>query len=135
MNEQETIKWDISLLLEIEFDSPDTFLSIKETLTRIGIANNKTQSLYQSCHILHKRGKYYITHFKEMYLLDNKVNNLHKEDIVRRNVIAKLLEDWGLLRIVDKSKIDLDDRCSLKVVKFKDKHNWNLVAKYKIGVI
>lgn len=133
MNEQDLIEWDDSMLLWVEFDDPDTFLSIKETLTRIGISSNRTKSLYQSCHILHKRGHYAIVHFKELYALDGKEYNLTKEDITRRNVIAKLLEDWGLLRIVDKSEINLNDRCSLKVVKYNDKENWNLVSKYTIG--
>lgn len=133
MNDQESIEWDESLMLEVEFDDPDTFLSIKETLTRIGIANNKTKSLYQSTHILHKRGRYYIVHFKELYCLDGKAHNLSVEDITRRNVISKLLEDWNLLRIVDKSSIDLDARCSLKVVKHADKSNWNLTPKYTIS--
>jgi len=133
MNDQDFIEWDETMLLWVEFDDPDTFLSIKETLTRIGIANNKTKSLYQSCHILHKRGGYAIVHFKELYALDGKQYNLSKEDITRRNVIAKLLEDWGLLRIIDKSSISEDDRCSLKNVKFSDKHNWSLVPKYTIG--
>lgn len=132
MNDQEYLEWDESLMLEVEFDEPDTFLSIKETLTRIGIANNKTKSLYQSCHILHKRGKYYITHFKELYFLDGNEYNITKEDVTRRNVIAKLLEDWNLLRIVDKSVIN-DDRCSLKIVKFKEKNLWNLCPKYTIS--
>lgn len=132
MNDQEYLEWDESLMLEIVFDDPDTFLSIKETLTRIGIANNKTKSLYQSCHILHKRGKYYITHFKELYFLDGNEYNITKEDVTRRNVIAKLLEDWNLLRIVDKSVIN-DDRCSLKIVKFKEKNLWNLCPKYTIS--
>jgi len=133
MNDQDFIEWDETMMLWVEFDEPDTFLSIKETLTRIGIANNKTKSLYQSCHILHKRGGYAIVHFKELYALDGKQYNLTKEDITRRNVITKLLEDWGLLRIIDKSSISEDDRCSLKIVKFGDKHNWSLVPKYTIG--
>jgi len=133
MNDQDFIEWDETMLLWVEFDEPDTFLSIKETLTRIGIANNKTKSLYQSCHILHKRGGYAIVHFKELYALDGKQYNLSTEDITRRNVISKLLEDWGLLRIIDKSSISEDDRCSLKIVKFNDKHNWSLVPKYTIG--
>lgn len=132
MNEQELIEWDETMMLEVTFDDPDTFLSIKETLTRIGIPNNKTKSLYQSCHILHKRSRYYIVHFKELHILDGKYNNLSHEDITRRDVIAKLLEDWGLLRIVDKSKLS-EERCSLKIVKFKEKDLWNLCPKYQIG--
>jgi len=133
MNDQEFIEWDETMLLWVEFDDPDTFLSIKETLTRIGIANNKTKSLYQSCHILHKRGGYAIVHFKELYALDGKEYNLSQEDLTRRNVIAKLLEDWGLLNIIDKSSLSNDERCTLKIVKFKEKENWNLCPKYTIG--
>ena len=132
MNDQEVIEWDESMMLEVSFDNPDTFLSIKETLTRIGIANNKTKSLYQSCHILHKRGKYYIMHFKELHVLDGKYNNLSPDDLVRRSVIAKLLEDWGLLQIVDRERITTE-RCSLKIVKFKEKSDWQLIPKYEIG--
>lgn len=132
MNDQEALEWDESMMLEVTFDQPDTFLSIKETLTRIGIANNKTKSLYQSCHILHKRSRYYIMHFKELHVLDGKYNNLTGEDLTRRSVIAKLLEDWGLLKIVDRGRLT-EERCSLKIVKFKDKEEWSLIPKYEIG--
>ena len=132
MNDHECIEWDKSMMLEVEFDNPETFLSIKETLTRIGIANNKSKSIYQSVHILHKRSKYYITHFKELYFLDGKGYNITHEDVIRRNVIAKLLEDWGLLHIVDRSNVTTE-KCSLKIVKFSDKANWNLVPKYMIS--
>lgn len=132
MNDQDVIEWDESMMLEVTFDNPDTFLSIKETLTRIGISNNKTKSLYQSCHILHKRGKYYIMHFKELHVLDGQYNNLSNEDLTRRSVIAKLLEEWSLLKIVDRERVT-EERCSLKVVRFKDKNEWNLVEKYRIG--
>lgn len=127
------IEWNESMLLEVEFDDPDTFLSIIETLTRIGIANSKTKSLFQSCHLLHKRGRYFLMHFKELYILDGKPSNLQLEDIQRRDTIAKLLESWGLLRICDSTNIHRYN-VFFKVVKHCDKDKWTLVPKYNIGV-
>jgi alanine racemase len=135
MSETNIIKWTPELLLEINLNSPDDFLKIKETLTRIGIESKKeVQTLYQSCHILHKKGKYYITHFKEMLELDGKLTNLSNEDIARRNTIGILLSDWGLLEIVNLNKTK--PRTSLKNIKilaFSKKDNWNLRSKYSIG--
>jgi hypothetical protein len=118
----------------IELKHPDDFLLIKESLTRIGIANQNEKKLYQSCHVLHKRGKYYICSFKELFLLDGKTANISEEDISRRNLIASLLHDWGLLRILNESI--LENRApisSIKIISFKDKHEWICVPKYTVG--
>jgi len=110
------------------------FLKIMETLTRIGIASRKDNKLYQSAHILHKQGHYYICHFKEMFLLDGREATLTEEDTVRRNIIASRLEEWGLVSIVDKKKVDNNEKTAyLKVLPFKEKENWELVSKYNIG--
>lgn len=122
-------------LLEIRLSSPNDFLKVKETLTRIGIASAHSNTLVQSCHILHKRGKYYIVHFKEMFLLDNKQNStLSQLDIQRRNTIAKLLHDWGLVSLIDNRTVEdrLPVSC-VKIVPHRDKSKWNLVSKYEIG--
>jgi hypothetical protein len=124
----------VETLLEIKIDREDDFLKIKETLTRIGVAARKDKILYQSCHILHKQGKFYIVHFKEMFALDGKPTDYSEEDLGRRNTIAKLLEDWGLLTIVDPSAITISTPMNLiKIIAFKDKANWELVQKYAIG--
>lgn len=123
-------------LLEIDIKSPDNFLKIKETLSRIGIASKKDRTLFQSCHILHKKGKYYITHFKELFALDGKKVDLDPEDIHRRNTIAILLEDWELLNIV--SLIDDQDTVpvgKIKIISYSDKKNWDLKSKYNIGKV
>lgn len=125
----------IDTLIEIILVKEDDFLKVRETLTRIGIASPKDKKLYQSCHILHKRGKYYIVHFKELFALDGKTTNFSEEDKGRRNTIVKLLSDWGLLQIVDKSKIE-DPQTTInqiKIISHKDKDEWELVAKYNIG--
>jgi hypothetical protein len=110
------------------------FLKIMETLTRMGIASRKENKLYQSAHILHKQGKYYIVHFKEMFLLDGREATLTEEDITRRNIIASRLEEWGLVSIVDKKQIDNDGRTAyVKILPFKEKESWELVSKYNIG--
>lgn len=120
--------------LEVILDEPDNFLKVRETLTRIGVASRKERVLYQSCHILHKQGKYFIVHFKELFALDGKQADIIENDIERRNTIAKLLSDWGLVRIVDKSVIAEQAPLSqIKVIAFKDKHDWDLKAKYNIG--
>lgn len=122
-------------LLEVKFDNDQNFLKIKETLTRIGISSKKDNTLYQSCHILHKKGKYYIVHFKEMFLLDGLDSEISENDMARRNKIAKLLEEWNLLNIVNPFK-ETDPIASInqiKIVPFKEKQNWNLVCKYHIG--
>lgn len=126
--------WSFGSMLEVNLPDPDAFLKIAETLTRIGIASKKEQKLYQSCHILHKRGKYFLVHFKELFALDGKESNITVDDIERRNAIAGLLEDWELLTIVNPSQAD--NRVSLaqiKIVSFKDKQNWILETKYTIG--
>jgi hypothetical protein len=120
--------------VEVALNDPDDFLKIKETLTRIGISSNKTKTLYQSCHILHKRGKYYIVHFKEMFLLDGKISDISNEDIFRRDAIVALLSDWKLLTVVgDFVHPPLSILKSIKVLPYHDKQDWHLVAKYTIG--
>lgn len=122
-------------LLEVTFDDEENFLKIKETLTRIGISSKKENNLYQSCHILHKKGKYYIVHFKEMFLLDGLDSEFSQNDIGRRNKIAQLLEEWGLLKIVKPIK-ESDPIASInqiKIVPHKEKKDWNLICKYHIG--
>lgn len=112
------------------------FLKIMETLTRIGIASRKENKLYQSAHILHKQGKYYITHFKEMFLLDGREATLTEEDIIRRNIIASRLEEWGLVEIVDKKKVENNGKTAyVKVLPFKEKNEWELISKYSIGKV
>jgi hypothetical protein len=124
-----------SSLVEVILSDPDKFLLVKETLTRIGVPSHKEKKLYQSAHILHKRGKYYIVHFKELFILDGKPSSLDSDDIARRNTIAKLLEDWGLVKIVHPDMIhDRASLSSIKIVSFGDKRNWDLVVKYTIGI-
>jgi hypothetical protein len=124
----------VDTMVEVKLKKEDDFLKIKETLTRIGVASERTKTLYQSCHILHKRGRYYITHFKEMFALDGKPTSLDVEDIQRRNTIIKLLSDWGLLTIVDPTQItDQAPMRLVKVIPHKEKDQWQLVAKYRIG--
>jgi hypothetical protein len=120
--------------LEVILTQPDDFLKVRETLTRIGVASRKDKVLYQSCHILHKQGKYYIVHFKELFALDGKQADLTDNDLQRRNTIAKLLSDWGLIKIIDqKACVDLAPLSQIKVIAFKDKHEWDLQTKYNIG--
>ena len=125
----------IENLLDVKLNLEENFLKVKETLTRIGIASKKEQKLYQSCHILHKRGKYYITHFKEMFLLDGKISEFTEEDMGRRNSIAILLEEWGLLTIVDSKKIETPRAHlnQIKILSHNEKKDWILEAKYSIG--
>lgn len=124
----------VDTMVEVRLTKEDDFLKIKETLTRVGVASERTKTLYQSCHILHKRGRYYITHFKEMFALDGKPTSLDEEDVQRRNTIIQLLADWGLLTVVDPSKIaDVAPMRLVKVIPFKEKDQWQLVAKYRIG--
>ena len=131
---EEIISWSASDMLEVTISQPDDFLKIRETLTRIGVASRKDKTLYQSCHILHKQGKYYITHFKELFALDGKKSTLVENDIQRRNTIALLLQDWSLVDIVDKSKVeDKAPLSQIKVLPFKEKNEWSLTAKYNIG--
>ncbi len=126
--------WTPDSMLEVTLAEPDNFLKVRETLTRIGIASKKDNTLYQSCHILHKQGRYFIVHFKELFALDGKDSNITSGDIERRNAIAGLLQDWDLLKIVNSSKAEQKASLSqIKVVSFKEKTEWNLVAKYNIG--
>ena len=120
--------------LEVTMAQPDDFLKVRETLTRIGVASRKDKVLYQSCHILHKQGRYFIVHFKELFALDGKTADLTENDLQRRNTIAKLLVDWGLVKIIDHDKfIDLAPLSQIKVIAFKDKNEWSLQTKYNIG--
>lgn len=125
----------IDTLLEITLDDDDGFLKVRETLTRIGVASRKDKTLYQSCHILHKQGKFYIVHFKEMFALDGKPTNFSDEDKGRRNTIAKLLEDWGLLKIVNPEQVSdpITSLNQIKILPHKEKNEWTLVQKYAIG--
>ena len=125
---------NIESLVEITLKEPDDFLKVKETLTRIGVASKKSNTLFQSCHILHKQGKYYIVHFKELFALDGKQTDLNEDDISRRNTIAKLLAEWELVNIVSEQQIHpADSMSSIKVIPFSQKTEWELVAKYNIG--
>ena len=129
-----TIDWQPSDMVEVVLNEPDDFLKVRETLTRIGVASRKDRKLYQSCHILHKQGKYYIVHFKELFALDGKNTNLSLNDVQRRNRISKLLSDWGLISIVDESQIeDVAPLNQIKVLSYKDKGDWTLESKYNIG--
>ena len=131
---EETISWSPSDMLEVTIKQPDDFLKVRETLTRIGVASRKDKTLFQSCHILHKQGKYYITHFKELFALDGKKSTLSDNDIQRRNTIALLLQDWNLIDISEKTRTeDKAPLSQIKVLPFKEKSEWNLVAKYNIG--
>jgi hypothetical protein len=126
--------WTPDSMLEVLLPEPDNFLKIRETLTRIGIASRKEQKLYQSCHILHKQGRYFIVHFKELFALDGKESNITSNDVERRNTVAGLLADWGLLEIVSPSKAEPKVSLSqIKVVAYKEKNEWDLVPKYNIG--
>ncbi len=125
---------DINTLVQITLKESDDFLKVKETLTRIGVASKKNNTLYQSCHILHKQGRYYIVHFKELFALDGKPSDINEDDLSRRNTIAKLLAEWGLLSIVSPSIVEpADSMSSIKIIPFSQKKDWNLVAKYNIG--
>lgn len=130
----EVQEWTPAMMLEVILNEPDDFLKVRETLTRIGVASRKDNMLYQSCHILHKQGRYFITHFKELFLLDGKPSNLMENDIERRNTVATLLSDWGLITIVNneqaKEKAPLRQ---IKIISYKDKDQWQLCPKYNIG--
>ena len=131
---EEIINWSASDMLEVTIKQPDDFLKVRETLTRIGVASRKDKTLFQSCHILHKQGKYYITHFKELFALDGKTSTLSENDIQRRNTIALLLQDWNLIDVVNTTLVENKAPLSqIKVLPFKEKNEWNLVAKYNIG--
>jgi len=134
-NENNEIRqWTPADMLEVTLNEPDDFLKIRETLTRIGVASRKDNKLYQSCHILHKQGRYFIVHFKELFLLDGKPSNLIDNDIQRRNTIATLLSDWGLITLVTPSAAsDVAPLRQIKVIPFKEKDQWELCPKYNIG--
>ena len=125
----------IDTLVEITLPNAETFLKVKETLTRVGIASRKDKKLYQSCHILHKQGKYYIVHFKELFMLDGKLNNFDDEDKGRRNTIANLLEEWGLVSVVNPEMVEdpIAEISQIKILAHSEKGEWELVAKYSIG--
>lgn len=133
--QRKVVPVDLDSLAEIELNDDEDFLKIRETLTRIGIASRKDRTLYQSCHILHKRGKYYIVHFKELFALDGKPTNFSDNDLGRRNAIVNLLAEWGLLTLVDANKTTepIVPLGQIKIIAHKDKSDWDLVAKYNIG--
>ena len=126
---------DLSKFVEIILTEQDDFLKVRETLTRIGVSSRKEKVLYQSCHILHKQGKYYIVHFKELFALDGKPSNISENDIQRRNAIAVLLEEWGLVKIINPNILtdNIAPLHQIKIISFKEKDEWDLIAKYNIG--
>ena len=128
------VNWSQDKMIEVKLNEPDDFLKVRETLTRIGVASRKEKKLYQSCHILHKQGKYYIVHFKELFALDGKFANLTVNDVQRRNRITRLLADWGLISVVKEDTIqDIAPLNQIKVLPYKEKHEWSLEQKYNIG--
>ena len=131
---EQEVTWTPDQMVEVNLSEPDDFLKVRETLTRIGVASRKEKKLYQSCHILHKQGKYYIVHFKELFALDGKSANLSLNDVQRRNRIIQLLSDWGLITIKKPDTIvDVAPLSQIKVLSYKDKGGWNLESKYNIG--
>ena len=128
----EEVSWKQGDMLEVTLKQPDDFLKVRETLSRIGVASRKEKKLYQSCHILHKQGKYFIVHFKELFALDGKNTNLSENDIARRNTIVNLLNDWGLVNVVDEAEPSAP-LSQIKVISFKEKSDWALETKYNIG--
>ena len=126
---------DLAKFIEVTLNEQDDFLKVRENLTRIGVSSRKEKVLYQSCHILHKQGKYYITHFKELFALDGKPSNISENDIQRRNAIANLLEEWGLVTILNKElmKDNIAPLHQVKIISFKEKNDWQLITKYNIG--
>ena len=134
MNDETIIQWKQTDMVEVVLGEPDDFLKMRETLTRIGVASRKEKKIYQSCHILHKQGKYYIVHFKELFALDGKNTNLSLNDVQRRNRIIQLLSDWGLVSVVNIETIsDLAPLNQIKVLSFREKGEWTLESKYNIG--
>jgi hypothetical protein len=126
---------DLTTFVEVTLKEQDDFLKVKETLTRIGVSSRKEKTLYQSCHILHKKGQYYVVHFKELFALDGKPANITDNDIERRNAIAKLLEEWGLVKIINPSIMDgrIAPIHQIKIISYREKEDWELVSKYNIG--
>ena len=134
MTVEPTVDWSQDQMLEVVLNEPDDFLKVRETLTRIGVASRKEKKLYQSCHILHKQGKYFIVHFKELFALDGKRANLTINDVQRRNRITRLLADWGLITIVQEGSVaDIAPLNQIKVLSYKEKGDWILEQKYNIG--
>ena len=134
MSDETIIQWKQTDMVEVVLGEPDDFLKVRETLTRIGVASRKEKKIYQSCHILHKQGKYYIVHFKELFALDGKNTNLSLNDVQRRNRIVQLLSDWGLISVVNIEAIaDLAPLNQIKVLSFREKGEWTLESKYNIG--
>ncbi len=134
MEENKIVEWTPNSMLEISLNEPDDFLKVRETLTRIGVASRKDKKLFQSCHILHKQGRYFIVHFKELFLLDGKKSNLEENDVARRNTIAQLMSDWGLISIATENAIEpLAPMRQIKIIPFKEKNDWELCPKYNIG--
>ena len=128
----EEVNWTQEQMLEVTLSEPDDFLKVRETLSRIGVASRKEKTLYQSCHILHKQGRYFVTHFKELFALDGKQTNLNENDLQRRNTIANLLKDWGLVKIVGEMG-EMAPLSQIKVLSYKEKNEWTLETKYNIG--
>ena len=134
MSELKEVQWSKNDMVEVNLKEPDDFLKVRETLTRIGVASRKEKKLFQSCHILHKKGQYYIVHFKELFALDGKKANLSENDVQRRNRIIKLLSDWGLVEIVKEDTVtDAAPLSQIKVISYKEKTEWTLESKYNIG--
>ena len=135
MDENNLVEWTPTSMLEVTLNEPDDFLKVRETLTRIGVASRKDRKLFQSCHILHKQGKYYITHFKELFALDGKPTDFTEDDIARRNTIANLLAEWGLVDLVvpEKTAAPVATLSQIKVIPFNQKGDWELITKYNIG--
>ena len=133
MEQEKEIEWSPSTMLEITLNEPDDFLKVRETLTRIGIASRREKKLFQSCHILHKQGRYFIVHFKELFLLDGKKANLEEADVLRRNTITQLLSDWGLVQLEAAVKLECASLKQIKIIPYKDKEEWELCPKYNIG--
>jgi hypothetical protein len=134
MSAEIEVKWSPDQMVEVTLNEPDDFLKVRETLTRIGVASRKEKKIFQSCHILHKQGKYYIVHFKELFALDGKRSNLFENDVQRRNRVTQLLQDWGLVNIVDAERVqDSAPLSQIKVLSYKDKGDWTLESKYNIG--
>ena len=134
MEEQALVEWSPTAMLEVTLNEPDDFLKVRETLTRIGVASRKDKKLFQSCHILHKQGRYFIVHFKELFLLDGKKANLEENDVARRNTITTLMSDWGLVEIQNNEEAKpLAPLRQIKIIPFKEKDQWELCPKYNIG--
>jgi hypothetical protein len=133
VEEYNVVEWSPQEMLEITLNAPDDFLKVRETLTRIGVASRKDKKLYQSCHILHKQGRYFIVHFKELFMLDGKKANLEENDIMRRNTIATLISDWGLVTMQSPKVLKCAPLRQIKILPFKEKDEWELHPKYNIG--